>query len=92
MSHRYLSLWLPYFATDRLGRIAEPLATLVEQAGVPRIVAANQAAAALGIAPGMALADARALPIPCGRCAASPGWPIGVSCIRRCWRWMAPMA
>ncbi len=61
MSHRYLSLWLPYFATDRLGRVAEPLATLIEQAGVPRIVAVNQAAAALGIAPGMALADARAL-------------------------------
>jgi len=67
MSHRYLSLWLPYFATDRLGRVAEPLATLIEQAGVPRIVAVNQAAAALGIAPGMALADARALhPHPSG--------------------------
>ena len=61
MSRRYLSLWLPSFATDRLRCGAAPLATLAEQAGIPRIIAANPAAAALGIAPGMALADARAL-------------------------------
>lgn len=61
MSRRYLSLWLPRFATDRLGRTAEPLATLAETAGVPRVAAANAAAAALGIAAGMTLADARAL-------------------------------
>ena len=61
MSHRYLSLWLPYFATDRLRCGTEPLVTLVEQAGVPRAAAANPAAAALGIHAGMALADARAL-------------------------------
>ena len=62
MSRRYLSLWLPRFLTDRLRAGPDPLATLVEEAGVPRIVAANTAAAALGIASGMALADARALP------------------------------
>jgi len=61
MSRRYLSLWLPRFATDRLGRTADPLATVAENAGVPRVVAANAAAAALGVAPGLALADARAL-------------------------------
>lgn len=61
MSRRYLSLWLPHFATDRLGPATDPLITLAEQAGVPRVVAANRPAARLGIAPGMALADARAL-------------------------------
>lgn len=61
MSRRYLALWLPYFATDRLGVAPGPLVTLAEQAGVPRVMAANIPAAALGIAPGMALADARAL-------------------------------
>ena len=61
MSRRFLSLWLPYFATDRLRCGPEPLVTLMEQAGVPRIVATNKAAATLGIAGGMALADARAL-------------------------------
>lgn len=61
MSRRFLALWLPYFATDRLGPATGPLVTLAEQAGVPRVMAANRPAAALGIAPGMALADARAL-------------------------------
>lgn len=61
MSRRYLSLWLPRFATDRLGRTADPLATVADAAGVPRVIAANGAAAALGVTPGMALADARAL-------------------------------
>lgn len=61
MNRRYLALWLPRFATDRLGPHAGPLVTLVEDAGVPRIAAANEAAALLGMTPGMALADARAL-------------------------------
>jgi protein ImuB len=69
MSRRFLALWLPYFATDRLGPTAaptagpstDPLVTLAEQAGVPRVMAANRPAAALGITLGMALADARAL-------------------------------
>lgn len=61
MSRRYLALWLPYFATDRLGVAPGPLVTLAEQAGVPRVMAANIPAADLGIGPGMALADARAL-------------------------------
>ncbi len=72
MSRRYLSLWLPRFLTDRLRAGPDPLATLVEEAGVPRIVAANTAAAALGIASGMALADARALYPALATCQANP--------------------
>lgn len=61
MGRCFLSLWLPYFATDRLGRQAEPVVTVMEQAGTQRIAAANPAAVALGIKVGMSLADARAL-------------------------------
>jgi len=61
MSCRFLALWLPYFATDRLGTSPGPLVTLTEQVGVPRVMAANIPAATLGITLGMALADARAL-------------------------------
>ncbi|HKK30857.1 MAG TPA: DNA polymerase Y family protein [Alphaproteobacteria bacterium] len=61
MSRRFLALWLPHFATDRLGLASGPLAILAEEGGVPCIIAANQPAAALGIQRGMALADARAL-------------------------------
>ena len=61
MARSYLALWLPYFATDRLGRTTDPLVTLTEQAGVPRVTAVNKAALQLGIGAGMALADARAL-------------------------------
>jgi protein ImuB len=75
MSRRYLALWLPRFATDRIGRLdkaTDPFATLVEEVGVPRITSANAAAAALGIGPGMALADARALFPALATCKANP--------------------
>jgi protein ImuB len=70
-------VWFPRFATDRLHRVAQrgddarpreraphasaPLVTAVTAAGVRRVTAVDRAAEAGGIAPGMTLADARAL-------------------------------
>ncbi len=59
-------MWLPTFATDRIVRRrpewhAKPLATTTAAAGACRIAAVNRAGQACGIAPGMTLADARAL-------------------------------
>jgi protein ImuB len=71
---RVISLWLPMFATDRLrrrrtaARPAEPatasigpLATITAAHGGMRVVAVNLEAAAVGVAPGMPLAEARAV-------------------------------
>jgi protein ImuB len=67
---RVISLWLPTLPTDRLSRRrhgrraaapAEALVTVVASQGVQRIAAACATAQGLGIAPGLTLADARAL-------------------------------
>ncbi len=66
---RIVSLWLPRFATDRLTRPGgplaawrqAPLATVGTGAGGLRVVAANAAATAQGVAPGLSAADARAV-------------------------------
>jgi protein ImuB len=69
---RILSLWLPYWATDRRCRkpkpsapdatiAAAPLALTRAAEGAERLAHVNPAAAALGLRPGMTLADARAL-------------------------------
>ena len=71
MSRRYLSLWLSDWplqrmrlAARRVGRAFPdehaPLALTASERGVPRLTAVGQTAAALGLVPGMALADARA--------------------------------
>ena len=64
---RVISLWFPNLAIDRLRRQASdawrdsPLALTMEQAGRVVVTAANDSASAAGIAPEMALADARTL-------------------------------
>ncbi len=68
---RYLSLWLPCLATDRiirqLGKHAtgngpeRPLATIAKVKSAQRLVAVNAQAKACGLSPGMMLADARAI-------------------------------
>ena len=71
MSRRYLSLWLPEWPLERMrlaaGRAGRafppedaPLALVAVERGVPRLTAVGSAAQALGLVPGMALADARA--------------------------------
>ena len=75
MRSRILSLWLPDLATDRLLRSARraaggrdaawdperPLATFVNHQGALRLEALCARARAAGLAPGMMLADARAM-------------------------------
>ncbi|MEK9671657.1 MAG: DNA polymerase Y family protein [Rhodospirillaceae bacterium] len=73
---RVVSVWLPEFATDRLARRREaggpppfplatpratPLATVAQIRGSHRLAAVNGAARRGGLAPGLPLADARAL-------------------------------
>jgi protein ImuB len=68
---RFLSLSLPFLATDRIvrrmqargarGSLDAPLATIAEVAGAQRLVAVDRTATALGLAPGTTLADARAM-------------------------------
>jgi len=70
-SRRILSVWLPRLATDRLatdrlqsragGKGGPPLVLTMPVNGRPVIAAADAAAAAGGIVPGMPLGDARAL-------------------------------
>jgi protein ImuB len=65
-ARRILSLWLPRLATDRLTRRRpewrdRALVTTAGDRGGIRVIAANRTAEATGIAPGMTLADARAL-------------------------------
>jgi protein ImuB len=64
---RFLALWFPFLSTDRLARESPfaaphdaPLALIDRHRGTMRLMACNAAALALGLAPGMALADARA--------------------------------
>lgn len=71
MSRRYLSLWLPEWPLERMRLAARragrafppeeaPLALTAPERSVPRLAAVGPAARALGLVPGMALADARA--------------------------------
>ena len=63
---RILALFLPYLSTDRLARRRErdnagkPLAVVAPQHGGVRLIAVDRRAEALGLAPGLSLADARA--------------------------------
>lgn len=66
---RYLALWMPFLPADRWRMTQEhgstepadpALAFIAKQRGAMRIVALSPAALALGLAPGMALADAHA--------------------------------
>lgn len=69
VKRRYLALWFPLLPTDRLrlqegatGRLPDaPLALITKVRGALRLCAVNESAQALGIVPGMTLADARAL-------------------------------
>jgi len=68
---RYLALWFPFLSTDRArqsrtssrdGRPAErPFALVEKDRGALRIAAIDAIAARVGLSPGMALAEARAL-------------------------------
>jgi protein ImuB len=64
---RYLSVWLRRLATDRIVRTGShapadaPLVVAAEIKSALRLAAINDAAARLGLEPGMALADARAI-------------------------------
>jgi protein ImuB len=63
-SRRYLSVWLRRLPTDRIAKRFAPAEALVVTAPVKsalRLTAVNDAAAALGLKVGMALADARAM-------------------------------
>lgn len=63
---RYLSLWLERLSTDRIAQSVSPEArsrprvTVASEKSALRLAALNGPAASLGLAPGMALADARA--------------------------------
>jgi protein ImuB len=72
MDGRYLSLWLPEWPVERVRLKARrgnqpfppdeaPLALVAHERGVPRLAAVNPAGRALGLGPGLALADARAI-------------------------------
>lgn len=65
---RYLALWLPLLPTDRLHRIRrrsgapddKPLVVLAREKSALRIAHVDRRARALGLSPGLTLADARA--------------------------------
>ena len=65
-NRRYLALWFPFLPADRLkarasdARPDAPFAFVEKQRGAMRLVAVDESAAALGITPGLMLADARA--------------------------------
>jgi protein ImuB len=66
LSRRYLSVWLKRLPTDRLARRSStpddaPFVLVAPIKSALRIAALNDAAARLGLNPGMALADARAM-------------------------------
>src|SRR3546814_2187877 len=66
-NRRYLALWFPFLSADRL-RISglsavqpdTPLALVEKVRGAMRLMAVDPTALALGLAPGLLLADARA--------------------------------
>src|SRR5215813_12262481 len=63
---RFLAVWLRRFATDRLARLSsapaeQAFATVAPVKSALRLASVNDVAAKLGLAPGMALADARAM-------------------------------
>jgi protein ImuB len=63
LNRRYLALFLPFLSSERekrSGTIEEPFALVEKIRSALRIVAVDAAAAALGISPGLMLADARA--------------------------------
>lgn len=63
-TRRLLSLWLPRLASDlalRRRPVDGPFALIARQASTDRLVCLNGAARQSGLAPGMGLADARAL-------------------------------
>jgi protein ImuB len=62
-SRRYLSVWLRRLPTDRIAKRFPPEALIIAAPvkGALRLSAVNDAAAALGLRAGMALADARAM-------------------------------
>lgn len=63
LPRRYLALWFPWLPTDRQSAPAarhEPLVMVDKIKGALRLVWTNKAAADLGLAPGLGLADARA--------------------------------
>jgi len=68
-NRRYLAIWFPYLPADRLLRAAraareappaDPLVFVEKVRGAMRLAAADEAAIALGLTPGLPLADARA--------------------------------
>lgn len=67
-SRRYLALWFPFLPADRLKRAAShgavpddaPFALVEKVRGAIRLAAPDSRALALGLTPGLALADARA--------------------------------
>jgi protein ImuB len=67
MKKRIVSLWFPRLATDRIQRqrgaewAARPLAAVVEVGNRIMLAGVNRAAEQAGLAPGMTLADARAV-------------------------------
>jgi protein ImuB len=65
-SRRYLSVWLPRLPTDRLARRSSapddaPRVVVAPVKSALRLCAMNAAASALGLKPGLSLADARAM-------------------------------
>ncbi len=84
LPRRILSIWLAQLAIDRWrlaqslrageGADAAPLVLIAETAHGPRITAANRAGHDAGAAPGMMLADARAI---CPALATAPADPAG---------------
>src|SRR5215469_406190 len=63
-ARRIAALWFPYLPTDRIAakqRLDKPLVVAAKDANALRIQAANAEALHLGLARGMALADARAI-------------------------------
>lgn len=66
MQKRYLSLWFPRFAVDRVARrepdrATRPFALLLPENGRLTLISASPAAVAEGVRPGMTLADGRSL-------------------------------
>jgi len=66
MSRRLIAIWFPFLSTERLERREgasshHPTATILESRGQMLLAAVNAAGGAAGLAPGMTLANARAI-------------------------------